>query len=80
MGHGVIMNTKHIPHTDHKSTFEHLSKEYHVSFDEVGQLYKNELDKAGAGARITIYISIFAFRKVREKLRLRNTEKPDPQE
>jgi len=69
------MYTEHVPYANHESTFEHLSREFRVPIDEVARLYKNELDKAGVGARITIYLSIFAFRKVREMLRLRNTEK-----
>jgi len=75
------MYTEHIiPYANHESTFEHLSKEFHVPVDEVARLYKNELDKTGVGARITNYLSIFALRKVREMLRQRNTEKPDSQE
>lgn len=68
------MFTEHIPYSDHESSFEHLSKEFLVPIDEIALLYKNELNKAEVGARITIYLSIFAFRKVKELLRLRNTE------
>lgn len=67
------MYTESSPHTNHESTFEYLSKEFNVPIDDVAHLYKNELVKAGVGARVTIYISIFTFRKVREILRQRNT-------
>ena len=69
------MLTEHIPYSDHESSFEQLSKEFRVPLDEIIQLYKNELNKSEVGARITIFLSIFAFRKVKEMLRLRNTEK-----
>lgn len=73
------MYTESRPHTNHESTFEYLSKEFHVQIDDVAHLYKSELDKAGVGARVKIYLSIFALRKVREILRQRNTEKLDSQ-
>ena len=69
------MLTERIPYSDHESSFEQLSKEFRVPLDEIIQLYKNELNKSEVGARITIFLSIFAFRKVKEMLRLRNTEK-----
>lgn len=69
------MLTEHIPYSDHESSFEHLAKEFLVPINELTQLYKNELNKSEVGARITIFLSIFALCKVKEMLRIRNSEK-----
>lgn len=69
------MLTEHIPFSNNELSFEQLAKEFSLPIDEIVRLYKNELNKCEAGAKITIYLSIFALRKVKEILRLRNTEK-----
>lgn len=50
---------------------EFLAYESNTPVDDVARLYGKELTALGIGARVTAFLPVFAFRKVRELLRLR---------
>ena len=60
-------------YTNLDPTIEFLAGEFYVSVDEVIDLYRNELIKLEVGARLTDFIPLFAYRRVRELLRQRDT-------
>ena len=66
------MNTEHNNDVDLDPVIAFLAEESHVSIDEVVQVYRNELVKLEVGARVTDFISVFAYRRARELLRQRN--------
>jgi hypothetical protein len=45
-----------------------LAKESHVPIEEVRRLYGSEMAKLEVGARVRVFLPIFAIRKVRERL------------
>lgn len=59
----------------HQRAIEFLAHESQVPITEVTQLYEDELADLRVGARITAFLGIFTFRKVREILRKRSTGK-----
>ena len=59
----------------HQRAIEFLAHESQVPIPEVTQLYEDELADLRVGARITAFLGIFTFRKVREILRKRSTGK-----
>jgi hypothetical protein len=71
------MSEEHNQNTNHDSAFEHLSEEFHVPISEITRLYDLELKKVGIGARITNFLSIFAFRNLKESLSLHSTKTPN---
>jgi hypothetical protein len=70
------MSEVHKYDDNHDSAFEHLSEEFHVPISEITRLYDIELKKVGIGARITNFLSVFAFRNVKEILNRHNSKSP----
>jgi Protein of unknown function (DUF3562) len=69
----------------HERAIEALAQEAHVPTDQVAQLYEHELAVLTVGARITGFLTILTFRKVRDILRQRShparaTAAPAPRE
>jgi hypothetical protein len=62
----------------HQRAIEFLAHESQLPINEVTQLYEDELADLSVGARITAFLGILTFRKVRERLRKRSTGKRLP--
>jgi len=71
------MSVEYNHHTNNESAFEHLSEEYHVPISEITRLYDIELKKVGIGARITNFLSVFAFRNLKENLSVHKSQPPN---
>jgi hypothetical protein len=71
------MSVEYNHNTNYETAFEHLSEEYHVPISEITRLYDIELKKVGIGARITNFLSVFAFRNLKEILSLHKFEPPN---
>jgi Protein of unknown function (DUF3562) len=48
---------------------ESLAREFHVSAWQVEAIYREELCRLAAGARITTFLGVLATRRVRARLR-----------
>jgi hypothetical protein len=57
----------------HERAIEALSRQSHLSIEQVAQLYAHELAVLTAGARITGFLTILTPRKAREILRQRQS-------
>jgi Protein of unknown function (DUF3562) len=48
---------------------ESLARELHVSASQIEAIYREELCRLAAGARINTFLGVFATRRVRARLR-----------
>jgi len=63
-------------HTEHGRLVASLSDELHMPIHEVGAIYREQLDRLAAQARIQSFLSVLAVRNTRSVLRARTTRTP----
>ncbi len=67
----TCLPSDHNPSHRPDSAIEFLARESHASIADVARLYGNELAELERNARVTAFIPVLAFRKVRALLRRR---------
>jgi Protein of unknown function (DUF3562) len=57
------------PNAEHAGVIARLSDDLDVPLDEVGEIYREQLDRLAAGARIRSFLPLLAARNTRSVLR-----------
>lgn len=60
--------------TSHRATKESIALEMHASYVEVDRVYEQELENLAQEAKITQFLDVIVYRRVRMRLRQRQQQ------